>query len=145
MVQNTFPDLFGFSLKSIKYAFFSGSKSRLINENDQHRIVYEVCKKMGYTKQPEHKNLNLYSSLFIKYWQYSKKRCQASLLVTVIYCCLRCALSGAEETFPNRRMSQCILCIHKDSLKHFAAHFQCSPYRHLYCSPCHTFQEHYPQ
>lgn len=62
LIQNTFLDLFGFRLKIIKYTFFSGTKSQLIHENDKHRIVYKVCKKkLGCTKQPENKNLNLYS------------------------------------------------------------------------------------
>lgn len=74
-----------------------------------------------------------------------QKLFQVSLLVTVTYCCRSRVLSGAEETSPNWRMSQCIPCIHKDSLKHFVAHFQCSPYRHLFCSLRHTFQEYYLQ
>lgn len=47
LIQNTFLDLFGFSLKTIKYTFFSGTKSQLIHGNDKHRIVYKVCKKQN--------------------------------------------------------------------------------------------------
>lgn len=53
MVQNAIIDLFGFSLKSIKCAFFSGSKLQLIHENN----------KTQNTKQPGHRQSHtLYSS-----------------------------------------------------------------------------------